>query len=161
VIWQLLSDASVRAPPENSLQEFLLLLMSKKTECMQGGFAASYKPQFEGLSCVQGPTLTEMDTSGLDRDLGSRGSDWFEGTEHKRHPEITPRTGALPRICHIMARSLDFGDLALNLGCTRRGHSRMLAPTARKRASPGDTACWSLALDFPASGTPRRQISVV
>lgn len=29
----------------------------------------------------------------------------------------------------------------------------MLAPTAGKRASPGDTACWSLTLDFPASGT--------
>ena len=93
--------------------------MSKKTECMQGGFAASYTPQFEGLACVQGATPTEMDTSGLDRDLGSRGSDWFEGTEQKRHPEITPRTGAPPRICHIMARSLDFRDLVLNLGFSR------------------------------------------
>lgn len=86
---------------------------------MQGGFAASYTPQFEGLACVQGATPTEMDTSGLDRDLGSRGSDWFEGTEQKRHPEITPRTGAPPRICHIMARSLDFRDLVLNLGFSR------------------------------------------
>lgn len=84
-----------------------------KTECMQGGFASSYNPQFEGLSCFQGPAPTEMDTSGLDRDLGSSGSDWFEGTEHKRHSEITPKTEALPGICHIMSRSLDFGVLAL------------------------------------------------